>query len=669
MNTQHIASLPVAAAASSATDQVQAPDPPRLAEPLAPPLLAPPLIAQDPPACAPRHVAIIMDGNGRWARARGLPRVAGHRAGAEAVRRAIEAARASGVGWLTLYAFSSENWRRPPGEVHDLTGLLRHYLRSEVARLAEGGVKLRIIGDRTRFSDDLQRELADAERRTDHNLDFNLVMALSYGARDEIVAAARQAARDALAGTLDPNAIDEHSFAALLATTGMPDPDLILRTSGEHRLSNFLLWQAAYAEFVFLDVLWPDFAQADFAAALARICAPRTPVRCPSWLSPSPCRAASCWAAGPTLPPAPARRWCSRRWCCSAAGARGLAWLALLAIGFVLALLEWRLMARAGGIPPLAQAAAIGYAALAVAALVWLRDGPTGMVLIIFLLAVVWATDIGAYLAGRFLGGARLAPSISPGKTWSGALGGLLAAAIAGALVIALDRHLLSAPAVLIAAAISIAAQLGDLAESAAKRACGVKDSGRLIPGHGGLLDRIDGLLAAAPPACRHHARHRRRDPAMALARTARPHRPARAADAAPRSITILGSTGSIGTQTIDLIADPAAFQVRALVGGSKVDLLASQAARAARRTRGHQQPRLLRRLARRPRRHRHRGGRRPRCGHRGRLPRRRLDHGRHHRRRRSARHPRRHPPRPVRRARQQGSPGLRRRCHAARGR
>ncbi len=217
----------------------------------------------------PRHVAIIMDGNGRWARSRGLPRVAGHRAGAEAVRRAITAARAAGVRWLTLYAFSSENWRRPATEISDLTGLLRHYLRHEVAELAKGGVRLVIIGDRARFGADLQAELATAEQRTAHNTDFTLVMALSYGARHEIVAAARIAAARVAAGTLAPDDITEEVFASLLATAGMPDPDLILRTSGEHRLSNFLLWQAAYAEFVFLDVLWPDFAETHFVAALA----------------------------------------------------------------------------------------------------------------------------------------------------------------------------------------------------------------------------------------------------------------------------------------------------------------------------------------------------------------------------------------------------------------
>jgi undecaprenyl diphosphate synthase len=217
----------------------------------------------------PAHVAIIMDGNGRWARARGLPRAAGHRAGAEAVRRAIKGAIHHGVRWLTLYAFSAENWRRSPAEVLDLTGLLRHYLKSEIAALAEEGVRLSVIGEPGRFAADIQAELAAAESRTAGNERLHLTVALSYGARAEILAAVRAAAAAIAAGRLDPRELDEARFSRFLATAAMPDPDLILRTSGEQRLSNFLLWQAAYSELVFLDVLWPDFAETDFAAALA----------------------------------------------------------------------------------------------------------------------------------------------------------------------------------------------------------------------------------------------------------------------------------------------------------------------------------------------------------------------------------------------------------------
>ena len=217
----------------------------------------------------PRHVAIIMDGNGRWAAARRLPRIAGHREGARAVRRTIEAAIRHGVSWLTIYAFSSENWRRPAGEVLDLTGLLRHYLRTEIAELGENGVRLRFIGDRSRFEDDIRGDLDEAERATAANTRLNLTVALSYGARAEIAAAARAMADAARAGVLDPDGTDEAAFAGFLFTAGMPDPDLLIRTSGEQRLSNFLLWQAAYAELVFLDVLWPDFDEAHFAAALS----------------------------------------------------------------------------------------------------------------------------------------------------------------------------------------------------------------------------------------------------------------------------------------------------------------------------------------------------------------------------------------------------------------
>jgi undecaprenyl diphosphate synthase len=222
-----------------------------------------------PPAAVPAHVAIIMDGNGRWASARRLPRLAGHQAGAQAVRRTIESAVRHGVEWLTLYAFSSENWRRPASEVLDLTGLLRHYLRSEVEELFHQGVRLRVIGDRERFAPDIQADFEAAERKTAANTRLNLIVALSYGGRADIVEAARAAAIAVRDGRLDPASLTEESFSRLLMTRAIPDPDLVLRTSGEQRLSNFLLWQSAYAEFVFMDVLWPDFGAAHFAEALA----------------------------------------------------------------------------------------------------------------------------------------------------------------------------------------------------------------------------------------------------------------------------------------------------------------------------------------------------------------------------------------------------------------
>ncbi len=216
----------------------------------------------------PLHVAVIMDGNGRWANARGLPRAAGHQRGAEAARRAVMGALSMGVSYLTLYGFSAENWKRPATEVDDLMGLLRWYLHSQIVEMVKEGIRLRVIGDRTRLSKDLIDLIDEAEGVTADNRRLNLTIAISYGGRQEIVAATRRLVQQALDGSLAPADIDEHTFEAELDTADLPDPDLILRTSGEQRISNFLIWQSAYSELVFVDKLWPDFGEADLAAAI-----------------------------------------------------------------------------------------------------------------------------------------------------------------------------------------------------------------------------------------------------------------------------------------------------------------------------------------------------------------------------------------------------------------
>ena len=221
----------------------------------------------------PRHVAIIMDGNGRWAKKRGLPRVAGHRAGAEAVRKTLRAAVKNGVEVLTLYAFSSENWRRPEEEVSDLKGLLGYYLERELDTLAKEGVRLRLLGDYRKFGPELTQRLDRAMERLKDNDRLTLVVALNYGSRAEIAEAARKLAVQAKAGEIDPTAINEQSLEALLDTQGLPELDLLIRTSGEERLSNFLLWQAAYAELIFTPTLWPDFGEAEFADAIGQFSA------------------------------------------------------------------------------------------------------------------------------------------------------------------------------------------------------------------------------------------------------------------------------------------------------------------------------------------------------------------------------------------------------------
>jgi undecaprenyl diphosphate synthase len=218
---------------------------------------------------APRHVAIIMDGNGRWAKRRFLPRVAGHRAGAEAVRTTVKAAADMGLRALTLYAFSSENWRRSTEEVSDLMGLLRHYLRKEVAELHRNGIRLRTIGDINGLEGDLIDLVREGVELTKDNRRLDFVLALNYGAQDEMVRAIRDIAVDVREGRVSPDDICSTMVDARLDTQDLPPLDLLIRTSGERRLSNFLLWQAAYAELLFVDTLWPDFDGDALAAAIA----------------------------------------------------------------------------------------------------------------------------------------------------------------------------------------------------------------------------------------------------------------------------------------------------------------------------------------------------------------------------------------------------------------
>jgi undecaprenyl diphosphate synthase len=217
----------------------------------------------------PRHVAIIMDGNGRWAARRGFPRLEGHRRGVEAVRRTVKASIELGIRYLTLYAFSTENWSRPVAEVTDLMGLLRRFIRNDLASLHARNVRISIIGSRIGIADDLQRLLLEAETLTQANTGLRLLIAFNYGARQEIVQAAQAMAREVAAGTLSPEAVTVERFAMHLSAPDTPDPDLLIRTSGEQRISNFLLWQIAYAELVFLPVLWPDFDREHLEEAIA----------------------------------------------------------------------------------------------------------------------------------------------------------------------------------------------------------------------------------------------------------------------------------------------------------------------------------------------------------------------------------------------------------------
>lgn len=218
----------------------------------------------------PGHVAIIMDGNGRWATLRGLSRLAGHKRGVERVREIVRACPDLGVRFLTLFAFSTENWKRSEIEVNGLMRLFKRYIRKESAKLVEEGVRVRFIGGRGRLEADLQALMASLEAATAQNDRFHLTVAINYGGRDELARAARMLAKDVAAGRIPADAIDEDSLGARLDTADLPEPDLVIRTSGEYRVSNFLLWQSAYSEFAFVDKCWPDFTADDFADCLAR---------------------------------------------------------------------------------------------------------------------------------------------------------------------------------------------------------------------------------------------------------------------------------------------------------------------------------------------------------------------------------------------------------------
>jgi len=216
----------------------------------------------------PRHVAIIMDGNGRWAAARGLPRGEGHRRGVEALRRTVRAAGEMGISYITIFSFSAENWTRPASEIGELMALLRRFIRNDLAELHKSNVRVRVIGERVGLDPEIERLLVEAEELTKSNGGLTLVVAFNYGARQEIARAARRIAEQAVAGTLDPAAITAETIGGLLDAPDVPDPDLIIRTSGEQRLSNFLLWQSAYSELLFVPTYWPDFDRAALEAAI-----------------------------------------------------------------------------------------------------------------------------------------------------------------------------------------------------------------------------------------------------------------------------------------------------------------------------------------------------------------------------------------------------------------
>ena len=515
----------------------------------------------------PAHVGIIMDGNGRWAQARGLPRFEGHRRGVEAVRRAVRAAIELGVRYLTIYSFSTENWRRPPDEVAMLMGLLKRFIRNDLAELHANDVRVRVIGERDGPARPTFACCSTRRRRSTREQsrpDPGRRLQLRRPAGDRRRRAASGRATSAAGGSIRMRSARRTSRRGS-TRPDIPDPDLIIRTSGEQRLSNFLLWQAAYAELVFLPILWPDFDEAAFVAALDQYAArerrfgaavePRRShdrVVTATRMSAQPDDANARPEPGRGVPRIGPDLWPR----VAAAVVMGVAALAVAWVGGIRVprLLVDRFGRRAVGMgadrrrasgcrcasPParsfspsprcwpctiarswpslalVAAAVAVGcaggpesrvwagagvlYAGALVVGLGLLRGEPDlRLAAILWLFAVVWGTDVVAYFAGRAIGGPKLWPSVSPGKTWSGAIAGALAGAALGLAVslVLVPGRSRSARSSRSGLAARWCRNWATCSKSAIKRRSGVKDSSRLIPGHGGLMDRLDGFIAA----------------------------------------------------------------------------------------------------------------------------------------------------------------------------
>ncbi len=515
----------------------------------------------------PAHIAVIMDGNGRWAKRRGLPRAAGHRAGVEAVRTAVDTCARLGLEALTLYAFSTENWKRPRAEVDMLWRLLRIYLRKELPEIVRNNIQFTCIGRTAALPPRVRAELESAVESTAANSGMRLNVAINYSGRAEIVDAVNALLDDArLEGRLERLRIGEETLASRLYTAGLPDPDLLIRTSGEMRISNFLLWQIAYSEIYVTATLWPDFRRTDLFEAILDYqkrdrrfgglgeSRERDPLaaRRRKRSGPSPPRARVNRARSRVAQPAMKRVLTSlvlapifvyvTLWAPTPVFLAVVAIVAVLCFheyaglvsnhglrppgifGYAAGLLvlflprpDWlllvliALLALALALASRDLADALPFAAALLLGVLYvfgclrgaiaLRGLPrSGPFWLLFALSVNWAGDIAAFYVGRAIGRHKLAPAVSPAKTWEGAAASTLLSLLYAYFYFSyLLKEVPLAWVFAIAAAGNIAGQIGDLCESAIKRGAGVKDSGSMLPGHGGWLDRIDSSLFALP--------------------------------------------------------------------------------------------------------------------------------------------------------------------------
>ena len=446
----------------------------------------------------PIHFAIILDGNGRWAKAKGMPRSYGHVKGCANLETVCDYMKELGVKYVTVYAFSTENWKRSKDEVDGLMKLFRSYLKKCIKLADKNKMRVRVIGEVSAFDQDIQESIARLEQYSQKYDEIYFQIALNYGSRDEIIRGIRKLAQDAADGKVKPEEIDEHVFDNYLDTAGIPDPDLMIRTSGELRLSNFLLWQMAYTEFYFTDVAWPDFNKAELIKAIEKYNQRDTLLAVSLIGMRELYRAMKVQDEKINL--------------LAAAGYLGavLYYLAVLldferygvlAIIFGLVLLMFVYVFtyptyEAGQVMP--ALFGIVYVAVMLSFIYLTRELPGGKFHVWLIFLCSWGCDTCAYCVGMLIGKHKMAPVLSPKKSVEGAVGGVAGAALLGVIYAAATQGPMLEYAVICAIG-ALISMVGDLAASAIKRNQGIKDYGKLIPGHGGILDRFDSVIFTAP--------------------------------------------------------------------------------------------------------------------------------------------------------------------------
>ena len=449
----------------------------------------------------PNHVAIILDGNGRWAKAKGMPRNYGHMQGAKTVEVICEEAYRMGIQYLTVYAFSTENWNRPQDEVDALMKLLRNYMKTCLKTAEKNRMCVRVLGDKTRLDEDIRTRIAELEEATKNNDGLHFQIAINYGGRDEIVRAVKKLSAKVQSGEVNPAGITADTLERYLDTAGIPDPDLLIRTCNEQRISNFLLWQLAYTEFYFTPVPWPDFTKEELIKAVEaynhrdrRYGGLKEALRCATdekkfnaleWIG----------LVGVTA------------YYATLFFTRDHTLLLMCIVGLFMAEMFCYVMLfpKYEASQVMAAVFSFLYAPVLLSFVYLTRECETGIYLVWLILISSWGCDTCAYVVGKLIGKKHIFPELSPHKSLEGCIGGVAGAALIGGLYAhffveaAFPDQIITWTIAFICAAGAVMSMVGDLAASAIKRNHNIKDYGKLIPGHGGIMDRFDSMTVTAP--------------------------------------------------------------------------------------------------------------------------------------------------------------------------